>query len=71
MLLDKKCVSINCTGIAAFGFGLPSRSTMRWACRVHRDLIWTGADAASKGDGRTVNAPSVRPSSLEQGRLFG
>lgn len=73
MPLDKRCAQEGCDGLPIFGFGLPSKGIMRWACRLHRDLIWIAAAprAASEG-GQIVPPGASRPPSdvPRQGRLI-
>lgn len=77
---DHFCVAPGCGGIACFGFGAPFNDK-RWACRDHKDLIWSGvlpsreaasAGAGGSGDLRTPPARGSRPPGTpQQGRLFG
>jgi hypothetical protein len=70
MPLVKQCIQPGCTGLAMFGFGVPSKS-MRWACKQHRELIWIGA-APAPGEGGTGNFSGPVPPSppRAQGSLF-
>lgn len=72
MPLLKKCFAKGCEGYPAFGFGLPSKAKMRWACSEHRDLIWnavphTAAEGAGQGRGALVRPA---PTASRQGRLW-
>lgn len=71
MLLHKKCAHDGCKALPVFGFGLPSRGVMKWACRAHRDLIWIAVPhpaATEGGPGLSPDAP--RPPSPRQERLL-
>lgn len=73
MLLDKKCAHEGCTELPVFGFGLPSKDIMKWACRTHRDLIWIAVPPqAAREGGRTMPPGASRPPSniLRQERLL-
>lgn len=39
MTIEKSCVVKGCTGYPCYGFGTPSK-VMRWACRLHKEMIW-------------------------------
>lgn len=64
MALDKTCVAKGCGGIACYGFGLPSKGLMRFACRHHRHMIWPAVvppAAVASGEGRASRL-EARPS---------
>ncbi len=69
---EKHCIQPGCRRYPMFGFGSPSRSQMRWACRDHRNQIWIGADAHAPAEGGSAPRNELRPPSTmpRQGRLI-
>jgi hypothetical protein len=64
-------MSAGCTRVAPFGFGVPSKGRMRWACADHRKLLESGVPQPPEEDGRAAVAVPLRPSSpYLQGRLL-
>jgi hypothetical protein len=71
MTIDKRCISPGCSGYPLFGFGMPSKGLMRWACKSHRDIIWNAATPApGEGGPADVSRPVPPSPPAVQGRLL-
>lgn len=71
--LVKHCIEKGCSRYPAFGFGLPSKDAMRWACSAHKDKIGFGVKHPAPIEaGRSAAAGPHRPASPQpqQGRLL-